>query len=53
MDPANFSFVDGLQTGADVLVTMTRAVAVSVVLSGFAPKTTGWVIRQYIEAGHS
>jgi hypothetical protein len=30
MNPANFAFVDGLQTGTNVLVTVTRALAVSV-----------------------
>jgi hypothetical protein len=30
MNPANFAFVGGLQTGSKVLVTVTRAVAVSV-----------------------
>lgn len=30
MNPANFAFVDGLRPGTNVLVTVTRAVAVSV-----------------------
>ena len=30
MNPANFAFVDGLQAGTNVLVTVTQAVAVSV-----------------------